>query len=97
MRSRYCAYFLRLTDYLVSTTHPDKRGRNLKVELEKGIHQVNWNGLEILSKSKGDRDDKVGKVEFVAHYNHNGERQKLHERSRFRRFEGAWKYVDGKG
>lgn len=97
MRSRYCAYFFRLTDYLVSTTHPDKREPNLKAELEKTIHEVNWSFLNIIGTSKGGKDDKVGKVEFVADYYWNDEPQQLHERSRFRRHKGAWKYVDDKG
>ncbi len=96
MRSRYSAYFFRLTDYLVSTTHPDKREPNLKAELEKTIDEVNWDGLEILGTSKGSKDDKVGKVEFVADYYWNDERRQLHERSRFRRYKGARKYVDDK-
>lgn len=33
MRSRYSAYFFKLTDYLVATTHPDKRAPDLKERL----------------------------------------------------------------
>ena len=97
MRSRYCAYFFRLTDYLVSTIHPDKRKGKLKAHLENTIHEVDWDGLEILSTSKGGEDDKVGKVEFVANYSLNGEARQLHEHSRFRRYGGAWHYLDEKG
>ena len=97
MRSRFSAYFFRLVDYLVETTHPDSREPNLKHELEKTIHQVNWSFLKILGVSKGNKDDKVGKVEFVADYFVNGEPHAHHERSRFRRFKGAWKYLDDRG
>jgi SEC-C motif-containing protein len=97
MRSRFSAYFFRLTDYLVATTHPDKREPDLKAKLEETIHDSNWQFLTIVSKSKGTKDDKVGKVEFVADYYVQNEARKLHERSRFRRFKGAWKYLDGKG
>lgn len=97
MRSRFSAYFFRLVDYLVETTHPDKREANLKRDLEKMIHQVNWSFLTIVDISKGGKEDKVGKVEFVANYYVDGEPQELHERSRFRRFKGVWKYVDDKG
>ena len=97
MRSRYSAYFFRLTDYLVNTTHPDKREPKLKAELEKTIHEVNWRFLEILATSKGTKDDKVGKVEFVADYYYNDEPQQLHECSRFKRYKGAWKYLDDRG
>ena len=96
MRSRYSAYFFRLVDYLVDTTHPETRGPGLKAELEKTIYQVNWHYLTIIDSSKGGKNDKVGKVEFVAEYYFDGEPHELHERSRFKRFKGAWKYLDGK-
>jgi len=97
MRSRFSAYFFRLTDYLVDTTHPDTKEPNLKVELEKTIHDINWRFLTVLASSKGGKEDKVGKVEFVAEYFWQGEPQELHERSRFKRYKGAWKYLDNKG
>ena len=97
MRSRYSAYFFRLTDYLVTTTHPDKREPDLKAKLEETIHEVNWQFLTIVSSSKGTQRDKVGKVEFIADYFMGNEPQKLHEHSRFKRYKGSWKYLDGKG
>lgn len=96
MRSRYSAYFFRLADYLVETTHPDTRTNSLKKELKKTIHRVNWKNLTILGTSKGGKEDKVGKVEFLAEYSFEGEPHELHELSRFRRYRGAWKYLDGK-
>lgn len=97
MRSRYSAYFFRLVDYLVATTHPDTRERDLKAQLEATIHEANWRFLTILGSSKGDPDDKVGKVEFVAECFEAGQPHELHERSRFKRYKGVWKYLDGKG
>jgi len=96
MRSRYSAYFFRLVDYLVETTHPDTRQPGLRRELEKTVHQVNWAGLEVLGTAKGGREDSKGKVEFVARYFVQGEPSELHEVSRFRRHRGDWKYLDGK-
>ncbi|MDA0767695.1 MAG: YchJ family metal-binding protein [Verrucomicrobia bacterium] len=97
MRSRYSAYFFRLTDYLVDSTHPDTKTPKLKAEYEANIHQLNWRYLKILNTSKGGPDDKVGKVEFTAGYSDGTKPQELHERSRFKRFKGAWKYLDAKG
>ncbi|MGK0186720.1 MAG: SEC-C motif-containing protein [Verrucomicrobiales bacterium] len=97
MRSRYSAYFFRLTDYLIASTHPSKREPGLKAELDQMMFDVNWRFLKILNVSKGSKDDKVGKVEFVADYFWNEESFKLHECSRFKRFKGVWKYLDGKG
>lgn len=97
MRSRYSAYFFRLSDYLVDTTHPDTREKGLKAELEKMIHRVNWRFLTVVGCSKGGVDDKVGKVEFNAVYYIGDQANELHERSRFKRHKGAWKYLDDKG
>ena len=96
MRSRYSAYFFRLVDYLVETTHPDTREPGLKSSLEKTIYEVNWSFLEVIGMSKGGKDDKAGKVEFIAHYFFDGKPQQLRENSRFRRYKGVWKYLDGK-
>ena len=60
------------------------------------IHTVNWKFLSILHTSKGGPDDKSGKVEFVADYYVEGEAYQLHEISRFKRYKGQWKYLDGK-
>lgn len=97
MRSRYSAYFFRLVDYLVETTHPDKRTPGLKKELESTIDAPKWSGLTILGVAKGTREDKVGKVEFIAEYYVDGSLYELHERSRFKRYKGVWKYLDGRG
>ena len=97
MRSRYTAFFFRLLDYLVATTHPDKREKDLARQLDKTIWDPNWRKLEIVSHSKGAKEDKTGKVEFIATFSLNGKKQELHEKSRFRRFKGKWMYLDNKG
>ncbi|MEP4077024.1 YchJ family protein [Haloferula sp.] len=96
MRSRYSAYFFRLVDYLVETTHPDTRKPGLRKELTKMVPQVNWANLEVVATAKGEKEDKTGKVEFVANFFVNGEPEELHEVSRFKRYKGDWKYLDGK-
>ena len=97
MRSRYSAYFFRLIDYLVDTTHPDKKTPNMRQEIQATAEQANWKFLTILGTSKGQADDKTGKVEFVAEFYHNDTKHEHYERSRFRRYKGVWKYVDDKG
>ena len=96
MRSRYAAYFFRRVEYLVDTTHPDTKERDLRRQLEKTIYQANWCDLEILGTAKGQKEDRIGKVEFIATYFVNGEQHQLHELSRFKRYKGLWKYLDGK-
>lgn len=95
MRSRYSAYFFRLVEYLVETTHPDTREPGLRRELESTIRRANWSFLTIVGASKGGPSDKTGKVEFLAEYFLEGERHELRELSRFKRYKGAWKYLDG--
>lgn len=97
MRSRYSAYFFRLLDYLIETTHPDTRTTKLAREIEDTLHQPMWRKLTILSSSKGTKNDNRGKVNFVAKYKIGTESFELQEHSRFKRYKGAWKYLDGKG
>jgi len=97
MRSRYSAFFFRLVDYLVSSTHPDKRDKNLRAELDDVVDDMLWRNLRIISKSKGTAEDKKGKVEFIAQYHCDGKFHEMHENSRFRKYKGVWKYVDEKG
>lgn len=97
MRSRYSAFFFRLSDYLYSTTHPDSREPNLRNELDAFLPTVMWRSLNVLSATKGQKEDKKGKVEFTAQYHENGELKELYEHSRFKKVKGKWKYLDGKG
>lgn len=96
MRSRYSAYVLKMVDYLVATTHSDKQEKSLKYDIEAWIDQPQWQNLEIVSTRFGGVEDKLGWVEFKAHFILNGEKQVLHEKSRFKRDYGQWRYYDGK-
>ncbi len=97
MRSRYSAYFFRKIDYLVETTHPDKKAPGMRAAIEELADQARWKFLTILSTSQGQKGDRTGKVEFVAEFYVDGVRQEHREKSRFRRCRGLWKYVDDKG
>lgn len=88
MRSRYCAYSLKNEAYLRSTW--DER----TLPQEQLVHDdpTQWLGLEIRQhKTDGDK----ATVEFVARYKIGGRAHRLHEVSRFVRYEGRWFYVDG--
>ena len=96
MRSRYSAFVLQRSDYLLATWHPDTRPASL--DLEPAPH---WLGLEVRGHwPDGDR----AQVEFVARYREQGRAVRLHERSRFvreTRLDAGgpglprWYYVDG--
>ncbi|KUE81558.1 YchJ family protein [Aeromonas schubertii] len=90
MRSRYCAFVLGLGEYLVETWHPDHLG-GLSAE-ELGQQDTRWDHLEILGS--GEQGDQ-GWVEFKAWFQDGGQLACLHERSRFLREAGRWRYTEG--
>lgn len=89
MRSRYSAFALGDTDYLLRTWHPTTRPATLELDPAQ-----RWLRLDVLARSGGSPLDSTGTVEFVAHYRHGTERDSLHEHSRFVREHGRWLYVD---
>ncbi|MES0875140.1 YchJ family protein [Sinimarinibacterium thermocellulolyticum] len=92
MRSRYSAYAMRLSLYLLATWHP--RTRPPPDELDLGEVRTAWLGLKIVRTAQGSDDE--GIVEFIARYRVGGGRAvRLHETSRFVREGGVWYYLDG--
>jgi len=91
MRSRYSAYALGLTGYLMATWHPDTR----PAEVEPGDPAATrWLGLEVKRHAATGPDSAI--VEFVARCRTGGAPAvRLHEISRFVREAGRWYYVDG--
>lgn len=97
MRARYSAYFFRKYDFLVESTHPETRTDDIRKSIEKTNQGIGWSFLKILSTSKGSKDDKTGKVEFIAEYYADGKFYEMQEHSRFRRYQSVWKYLDDRG
>lgn len=88
MRSRYTAYVLERADYLLDTWHPSTRPS--QVGFEPGLR---WLGLQVREHRSTGPD--TAEVEFVARSKQGGRAHRLHERSRFKREDGRWVYVDG--
>ena len=86
MRSRYSAFALDRTDYLLASWHPSTRPAVLDPDPD-----TTWTGLTVLT-ARGGLFDTEGEVEFVARYSDAGRRGRLHERSRFVRHDGRWVY-----
>ena len=86
MRSRYSAYVVRDTAYLLRTWHPRTRPSHLE-----STQAPAWQGLTVLETADGRDTDSVGEVEFEATHADGV----LHERSRFVKRAGRWVYVDG--
>lgn len=89
MRSRYSAFVLGDTDYLLRTWHPDSRPPTLQLDPE-----LRWLRLDIEETRGGGWLDTEGTVEFRAHFRAGGSRGQQHEISRFLRENGQWLYLD---
>ena len=90
MRSRYSAFALADAGYLLATWHPTTRPRALELDPD-----VRWTGLDVLDTTGGALLDAEGTVEFRAHHVAPGRVGAQHERSRFVREGGRWRYLDG--
>ena len=88
MRSRYSAYALGKIDYIIETTHPQTRPKDLmqwKEELIFFSKHTEFISLEIV-EARGDF------VHFKAHVKQEGKPYILEEKSRFVKVEGKWTY-----
>lgn len=89
MRSRFSAFAVGGTAYLLRSWHSSTRPHRLV--LDPGQR---WTRLDILTTDRGGLFDATGTVEFRAHYQESGRAGTLHERSRFVREAGHWVYLD---
>lgn len=83
MRSRYSAFAIGDSGYLLRTWHPRTRPAELELDPE-----LTWLSLQLL-------DAGPAEVEFIARYRGPVGRGFLRERSRFAQQGGRWFYVDG--
>lgn len=91
MRSRYSAFAVHDTAYLLRSWHPATRPATLDLD-----PRLVWTGLEIVATEAGGPGDTNGVVEFRAHHRRDGADGVLHEISRFRRDGAEWRYVRGR-
>jgi SEC-C motif domain protein len=95
MRSRYTAYVVGAIDYVVATHDAATRDQ---VDREASLawsRETLWQGLEILATEAGGPEDREGIVEFVARGVTRGTPFAQRERSRFRKVDERWYYIDG--
>ncbi len=93
MRSRYSAYALGLSGYIIKTTHPDNPDYTTDTKawaesIALFTQESHFLGLKILEVAEGEKE---GFVTFEATLSSG----LLHEKSRFIRHATAWLYVDG--
>ena len=96
MRSRYTAYVRGEIDYLFATQDPATRAGVDRDAVTAWSRTTQWLGLEIVDTARGGEADDEGIVEFIARGVTNGAPFAQRERSRFRKLDGRWHYVDGK-
>jgi SEC-C motif-containing protein len=96
MRSRYSAYALERTEYLLESHDPQARADFDREATQKWAEQTEWLSLEILNTKAGGEHDDRGEVEFVARFRDDrGRELSHHERSTFVRRDGRWYFEDG--
>ena len=95
MRSRYTAFVRSAIDYLIDTHHASTRRTADRAAIAAWSRDTTWLGLEIIATERGGEDDTDGIVEFTARGTTKGAPFAQRERSRFRREDGRWYYVDG--
>ena len=91
MRSRFTAYAMQKTDYLLKTWDVSKRPEDINFSKEEAV----WTKLAIVSTKKGSTKDSKGLVEFKAYYRLENEEYVMNEVSRFKKKAGQWMYLDG--
>ncbi len=92
MRSRYSAYALGLTDFIINTYSPDISSTLNRSEIESGTH-LDWVKLSV--KSSQITSENEGFVHFKAFYREDNQTFALEEVSRFIKIDGQWFYVEG--
>jgi SEC-C motif-containing protein len=97
MRSRYTAYVKTEIDYLLTSLYPDQRKDFDPKSTRTWAEGAEWHKLEIIETKNGGPEDAEGEVEFIATFTQNGNLMKHHELASFRKEEGKWFFVDGKG
>jgi SEC-C motif-containing protein len=95
MRARYTAYAVGQVDYVEKTDDPASRERFDRNAAEAWSSKSEWLGLEVIAKEAGEAGDQEGVVEFSARFKLAGKEHAHRERSRFKRIEGKWHYIDG--
>lgn len=94
MRSRYSAFFYHLTNYLLTTHHPDFHVPNEALTLKKTLNESTWIALDIISHHAGTSNDLQGAVEFKARCLEGKVVSELHAGSNFIKESGQWYYTD---
>jgi len=97
MRSRYSAFALKLSDYIIETTHPENPARQgdlnaWRKELKEFSNHTRFVLLEINEFLDGENQ---AFVTFTANLHQNDEDLSFTEKSTFEKLGDRWLYRDG--
>jgi len=97
MRSRYSGYALSLVDYIIHTTHPSNKEYSEDIATWKQhiLHFCKHTTFENLEISDFTESQDTAYVTFTAHLSQNGQSATFTEKSRFKKVDGRWLYLDG--
>lgn len=96
MRARYSAYVNTEMEFVFASTHPEHRQGYDHEGTKAWAENSEWLGLQILSTSKGTKDDTHGEVEFVARFKEQGGVPRSHhEQGQFEKLDGRWYFTEG--
>jgi len=92
MCSRYSAFVLKNSAYLIATLHPSKREHDDDIVLKQTMAQTHWLGLKIIDHYQ---QKDTATVEFSAFFQGDSTIEQHHEKSRFILEDTHWFYLDG--
>jgi len=97
MRSRFSAYALGLSDYIIKTSHPNnpcfnKELKDLKEEIQNFCKSTTFENLEILDFTE---EKNQAFVTFIAYLKADDKKISFTEISHFEKQNGKWLYKDG--
>jgi len=95
MRARYSAYAKGAVEFIISSTHADRRSECDEKAIRSWSANSDWTGFEIVSTERGRAADTEGTVEFIARFTEDRMKKMLHETGTFKRDNGIWYYLDG--
>ena len=95
MKARYVAYTTGDIDFIISSHAPETRENVSKEATEEWSRSAHWLGIQIRNAVAGGPNDDEGMVEFVATFELDGKKIEHHEKSLFKKINGAWFFVDG--
>ena len=95
MRSRYTAFTQADADY-IGRTMTGTAAVGFEAEKTKAFaSSVKWLGLTIVTKKKGNENDDVAWVKFIARYKVNSATSFIYENSEFKKIDDKWFYTSG--